>query len=59
MTIENLKAQLAQTEREFEEVRAHLYRCDGVIQYLRHAIDNYPAAETPEIPDPTETPATV
>lgn len=59
MTVDDLKAQLAETEKEFEETRARLYRCDGVIQFLRHAIANYPAAETPEIPVPTETPATV
>lgn len=36
--VESLRKQLQETEREFEEARAHLYRCDGVIQYLRHKI---------------------
>ncbi len=37
-TVDELKKQLEATKSEFEEVRARLYRCDGVIQLLTHLI---------------------
>ena len=36
--IETLREQLATTEQELEHARAHVYRCDGVIQLLKHLI---------------------
>ena len=37
-SLESLRKQLAETEAEWEQARAHLYRCDGAIQLLRHLI---------------------
>ena len=49
--LESLKRQLQETEQEFEHAKAHMYRCDGVIQYLRRAMAEAeipaPEAETP------------
>ncbi len=54
ITIESLREQLAATEIELEQAKAHLYRCDGSIQLLRHLISE---AEKPENPSTDETPA--
>ena len=35
---ESLKKQLAETEAEFEQVKATIYRYDGVIQLLKKLI---------------------
>ena len=49
MELDVLKEQLAHTEKEYETALAHLYRCDGAIQTLRHLIKEL---ETPPVPDP-------
>jgi len=36
--MDDLKAQLAATEAEMEAAKAHLYRCDGALQVLKHLI---------------------
>ena len=56
INLESLKTQLAQTEVELEQAKAHLYRCDGVVQMLKHLIAQ---AEIPETPasDDAVTPA--
>jgi phage shock protein A len=47
--LETLKEQLVATEAEFEQIKSHMYRCDGVIQMLKHLIKQE-EAETPEKP---------
>ena len=63
MTIDEMKAKLAEAELGFEQTKSRLYAYDGVVSFLRQAIANETAspaaAETPENPVPTETPATV
>lgn len=39
LTLDELKEQLAQTEAELEASKAHVYRCDGAIQVLKHLIE--------------------
>ena len=52
-SLESLKEQLASTEQELEQARAHVYRCDGALQLLRHLISQ---AEAPEsAPSPEDT----
>lgn len=38
MSIENLQEQLSKYEQELEAAKAHVYRLDGIIQFLRHQI---------------------
>lgn len=38
LTIDDLKKQLATAEAEFEQVKAQLYRIDGVVQILKGLI---------------------
>lgn len=45
LNIDKLKKQLSDTEAEMEQVKAHLYRCDGAVQTLKHLIAQ---AEAPE-----------
>ena len=54
INIESLKEQLSaslneleEAKAEFEEAKSHVYRCDGVIQLLKHLIQE---AEKPETP---------
>ena len=54
LTVEDLKKQLTQTEQEFENAKAWMYRADGVIQLLRLQIAQAETA-TPETPEPTTT----
>lgn len=49
MTLEQLKAQLAQSEVELEEAKAHVYRCDGAIQLLKFQISQLEAAPQVEV----------
>ena len=51
LTVETLREQLASTELELENARAHVYRCDGAIQVLKHLIT------VAEDPDEGNTPA--
>lgn len=50
ITLEDLQKQLKATEAELESVKAHAARCDGVIQLLKHFIDdiNTNTAPVPE-----------
>ena len=52
LSLESLKEQLAAVELEIEQAKAHVYRCDGSIQLLKHLITE---AETPETPAPIDT----
>lgn len=54
INVESLREQLATTQAEFEEAKAHVYRCDGTIKLLLHLIAQ---AETPEKPSEDEKPA--
>ena len=55
VNVDALREQLAETEVEFEQAKAHLYRCDGSIQLLKHLIAQ---AEKPETPaEDAEKPA--
>lgn len=36
--LETLKTQLATTEAELEQAKAHVYRADGAMQLLKHLI---------------------
>ncbi len=36
MTLDDLKKQLEATEQELEMAKAHVHRCDGAIQILKH-----------------------
>lgn len=59
MTIEKLKAQLAMTEAEFEVAKAHVSRCDGAIQMLKHLLfeaeeEQKLEADTPPTPPDSE-----
>lgn len=47
ISIDRIKKQLTSTEQEFEEVRAQLYRLDGIIRVLKHFIENPTEAEVP------------
>jgi hypothetical protein len=38
MDIEALRKMLQDTELEFEQAKAHIYRCEGVIKLLQHQI---------------------
>ena len=49
LTVETLREQLATTELELDNAKAHVYRCDGVVQMLKHLILQA-EAETPETP---------
>lgn len=50
MNIDTLKKQLKSTETEFEQAKAHAYRCEGVIELLKHLIAAEPA-ENEEVKD--------
>ena len=54
INVESLREQLEATKAEFEEAKAHVYRCDGTIKLLLHLIAE---AEKPENPSEDETPA--
>ena len=55
VNVDALREQLTETEVEFEQAKAHLYRCDGSIQLLKHLIAQ---AEKPETPaEDAEKPA--
>lgn len=47
LDLESLKKQLAETELEFEKARAHMYRCDGVVQLLKYQITEAEKSEKP------------
>lgn len=47
--IASLKEQLAHTESEFEQAKASLYRCDGVIALLKHMIKDAEAEAAPVV----------
>mgnify|MGYP001562868096 FL=1 len=49
LTVETLREQLATTEQELENARAHVYRCDGCIQLLKHLL-TLAETEEPETP---------
>lgn len=38
ISLEELQAQLASTEVELERAKAHVHRCDGAVQLLKHFI---------------------
>ena len=44
--LDDLKKQLAASEAELEQAKAHVYRLDGAIQMLRHFISD---AEKPDV----------
>ena len=48
VSTESLKKQLAETEVEFEQVKATIYRYDGVIQLLKKLIIDAEAEESPK-----------
>ena len=52
LTVEDLKKQLTQTEQEFENAKAWMYRADGVIQLLRLQIAQAETEQAPETPEP-------
>lgn len=39
ISISELEIQLAHTEHELELSKAHVHRCDGAIQLLKHLIE--------------------
>lgn len=41
INVNSLKEQLIATEAELESAKAHLYRCDGVVQMLKHLIASW------------------
>lgn len=43
--LDKLKDQLATSEHEFEMAKAHVSRCDGAIQVLKHLIAQAEAVE--------------
>lgn len=52
ISVEDLKKQLAATESELEQAKAHVYRSDGAIQVLKHFIAD---AEKPAETAPAES----
>jgi chromosome segregation ATPase len=56
MDLESLRKMFDETQKEYEEAKAHVYRCEGVIKLLVHQIQHAEAeATTPaEAPPPTE-----
>mgnify|MGYP001577740648 CR=1 FL=1 len=46
MNLDDLKKQLENTELEFEQAKAHVHRCDGAVQILRHFIKELEAEST-------------
>lgn len=39
ISLEELQAQLTATEVEFDRAKAHVHRCDGAVQLLKHFIE--------------------
>ena len=50
LELEQLQTQLASTETELEQAKAHVYRCDGALQMLKHMIAQIKAATSQEEP---------
>jgi hypothetical protein len=53
MTIEELRQQIAQTENDFENAKAQVYRYDGALQVFRAMLVKA-EAEKPATPDSDE-----
>lgn len=54
MTLDELKAQLAETENQHEAAKAVVYRTDGAVQMLRHIIAETESAAAPPSDPPVE-----
>ena len=61
LDVDALKNQLTRTETDLELAKAHVYRCDGVVQMLKHFITltetEKPESDKSEPPFNRETPA--
>lgn len=52
---DQIVSQIAETEIEYEEAKAHTYRCEGALKTLQHMLaqlDAVPAASLPSAPEP-------
>ena len=56
MDLESLRKMCEETQKEYEEAKAHVYRCEGVIKLLIHQIQHAEAKEV--APTPSEAPPT-
>lgn len=45
ITKDELQKQIVATEAELEQVKSHLYRCDGAIQVLKHLLKTFDKAD--------------